>query len=176
MRVYLTGFMGSGKSTVGPRVAETLGYAYLDLDYVIAKEAGRSIPELFAAEGEAAFRTAEREALHRTAQYDRLVVALGGGALVDAENLPWALAHGLVVYLRVGAGELVRRLYDDRDRPLLLNEDGQPRDRDALKAHVEALLAARDPFYRQAHVTVDAGAPSVTETVDAVVRAIAGEG
>src|ERR1700683_4779598 len=83
-RIVLTGFMGSGKSTVGPLLARQLGWKFVDADDVIAAEAGATIPEIFAREGEAAFRERERAAIARLASEDALVLALGGGAIEDA--------------------------------------------------------------------------------------------
>src|SRR5208282_4965089 len=83
-RLVLTGFMGSGKTTVGPLVAERLGWSFVDVDDVIAAEAGCSIPELFRRDGEAAFREREHDAIARLAGGDALVLALGGGAIEDA--------------------------------------------------------------------------------------------
>ncbi|HKL87422.1 MAG TPA: shikimate kinase, partial [Salinibacter sp.] len=104
MRIYLTGFMASGKSTVGPKVAARLGCTFLDLDRLIAVHDGRSIPEIFAQDGEGRFRELETAALRKTVDTDNLVVALGGGALVDEENRAFAKEHGRVVYLEVDAG------------------------------------------------------------------------
>src|SRR5580704_7456609 len=83
-RIVLTGFMGSGKTTVGPLVAERLGWRFVDVDDVIAAEAGCSIPEIFRDEGETEFRRLERETIVRLASGDALVLALGGGAIEDA--------------------------------------------------------------------------------------------
>lgn len=170
MRIYLTGFMASGKSTVGPRLAGRLGLDFLDLDTVIEAQAGRSIPDIFEAGGEPAFRQREAEALRATAQQGGIVVALGGGALVDADNLAFAKAHGTVVYLRVPVDELVRRLEDQAtERPLLQDETGTPLSVEAMRTRIASMLADRRRFYEQAHVAVDAAQP-VEQVIAAVVR------
>ncbi len=154
--------MGCGKSTVGPLVAEALGYAFVDLDDVIEAQAGRPIRALFEAEGEAAFRRMERAALRATAQQERVVAALGGGALANEENLRWALRHGCVVYLKVSAETLARRLsryVGSSDRPLLLDARGTPLSEADLRARIEEMLAERRPFYERADVIVEADAP-----------------
>lgn len=172
MRVYLIGFMASGKSTVGPKVAARLGHSFLDLDHLIEGEAGRSIPEIFAEEGEAAFRALETDALHQTADTDNLVVALGGGALVDDENRAFAKAHGRVVYLEVNAETVLERVGDEADeRPLLQDNEGTPLPRKKMRARIERMMTDRAPSYAAAHVTVDATQP-VSDVVDAVVEAI----
>ncbi len=172
MRIYLTGFMASGKSTVGPRVAERLGLGFLDLDDLIEARAGRSIPEIFAEQGEAGFRRQEAEALRATARREDVVVALGGGALVEADNLAFARAHGTVVYLRVPVEELARRLEGQAaERPLMQDASGTPLSPAAMRARIDSMLAARRRFYEQAHVTVDAARPA-DEVAAAVARRV----
>ena len=170
--MYLTGFMASGKSTVGPRVAERLGLDFVDLDAQIEAQAERSIPVIFEQDGEAAFRQLEVEVLRATADQSDVVVALGGGALVDADNLQFAKAHGTVVYLRVPADELLRRLKHEADeRPLLQDESGEPLSEAAMRAKIERMLRARRSFYEQANVTVAAD-QSVEKVVAAVVNSV----
>ncbi len=176
-RIFLTGFMGSGKSTVGPIVANVLGYDFVDLDAAIEAQAGKPVQRIFAEEGEAAFRALEAEALRATARRDRLLVAVGGGALTFEENLAWALAHGTVVYLRVSLDPLIRRLRRGRAvRPLLRDEAGKRLSHQALREKVRALLEHRERFYLRAHVVVEIGNRRVGHTVDAVVRALHRQG
>ena len=172
MRIYLTGFMASGKSTVGPRVAERLGASFIDLDAQIERRTGQSIPELFAEGGEAAFRAEEAAALRATAEQDAAVIALGGGALVDDANRAWALQHGVVVYLRVAVDTILDRVADQaQHRPLLQDDAGAPLPRNAMRARITQMLRQRRPLYEEAHVTVDAGqAPDVVAA--AVVKAV----
>ena len=172
-RVYLTGFMGSGKSTVGPILANVLGVGFRDLDADVVRAAGRPIAAVFDTEGEAGFRAREAEALRATAATDGAVVATGGGALVQPRAMAWAKAHGAVVYLRVPLDALVARLARTKNvRPLLVGPDGERLSEDALRPRVAALLDAREPVYRQAHVVVEPDARGVGYTVDAVARAL----
>ena len=168
-RIYLTGFMGSGKSTIGPLLAEALGYAFVDLDERIEAEAGRPIRGLFAEEGEAAFRALEARLLRASGAWTETVVALGGGALTFEANLQSARAQGAIVYLHTSVDELARRLRQDgTDRPLLLDDTGNLLSPDALRHRIETMLARREPFYRRAHHTIDAteGAPAtITKTI-----------
>ena len=159
-RVYLTGFMASGKSTVGPLVADRLGYRFADLDWLIEARAGRTIPALFASGGEAAFRKAEAEALAETTRGEGVVVATGGGALVDPANLRTARAAGTVVWLRASVPVTLARLGDAAGRPLLHDRAGRPLAGDALALRVRRLLADREPFYAQADLAVDADGPA----------------
>lgn len=173
VRIYLTGFMASGKSTVGPHVAERLGCPFIDLDERIERRAGQSIPALFAGSGEAAFRQIEAEALCATAEQDEAVVALGGGALVDDANRAWALQHGCVVYLHVSADTILERVADQAEhRPLLQDDAGVPLSPEAMRARIEQMLRKRRPLYEEAHVTVDAAQPpeAVTKAVVEAVR------
>ncbi len=164
-RVYLTGFMASGKSSVGPLLADRLGYRFVDLDWLVEARTGRTIPELFAEDGEAAFRVAEADALAETANGTGLVVSTGGGTLVDPANLRTARAAGAVVWLRTSEATTLTRLKNPWGRPLLADPQGRPLRGDALSARVRSLLAAREPFYAQADVVVDADGPR-----DAVAR------
>jgi shikimate kinase len=171
-RLYLTGFMGSGKSTVAEALAYRLGYTFIDLDRLVAVLAGRSLPDLFA-EGEAVFRAAERETLDRTLDKRQIVVATGGGTLVAPGAMEAAQAVGRVVYLRVSVGTLAARLEADlAPRPLLQGPDGQPLRGEALRARVEALLAERAPRYEQADVVLDADGQTPREIALAALHAL----
>lgn len=164
--------MASGKSTVGPKVAERLALSFLDLDRHIEEEAERSILSIFEEEGEEAFRAYETKALQHTTNADDLVVALGGGALVDADNRAFAREHGWVVYLKVPPQTVIERVGEEADeRPLLQDEEGTPLPRDHMRTRVQEMLADRASTYAEAHVTVDATG-SVGDVVDAVVAAV----
>ena len=158
--VYLTGFMGSGKSTVGPLVADLLGYKFVDLDWLVEAREGRTVADLFA-EGEPAFRAAEARALAESTRRGGLVVATGGGTLLDAANLRRARAAGAVVWLRASPAVTLDRLADTSGRPLLTDATGAPLRGEALAARVRELLAVRAPVYARAGLAVDAdGAPA----------------
>jgi shikimate kinase len=172
MRIYLTGFMGSGKSTVGPRVAARLGQPFLDLDRLIRAHDGRPIPQIFAEEGEAGFREKETAFLRKTAETQDLVVALGGGALVDADNRAFAKEHGRVVYLEVSPATVAERVGEEADqRPLLQDEEGTPLAGAALQTRIESMLDERRRSYEAAHATVDANA-SVEAVETAIVETV----
>jgi shikimate kinase len=160
MHIYLAGFMGSGKSTVGPLAAEELGLDFVDLDDVIEASVGQSIPAIFAERGEAAFRRMETDALHATAHRADAVVALGGGTIVDDANRSFARSNGLLVYLKVSAGTIIERVAEGAaHRPLLQDETGTPLSMDRMRARIEQMLSARRAAYEAAHVTIDAGRP-----------------
>ena len=166
-RIYLTGFMASGKSSVGPLLADRLGYRFVDLDWLVEARTGRTVPALFA-EGEGVFRAAEADALRETAAGEGLVVATGGGTLVEPANLVVARMAGPVVWLQASVPVVVRRVGRARGRPMLADATGRPLRGDALEIRVRSLLAAREPFYAQADLVVDADG-----TADVVARDVA---
>ncbi len=171
--VYLTGFMASGKSSVGPLLARRLGRPYIDLDRIIIEKAGLSIPEVFAQFGEQRFRELESEALRETGAQEA-VVALGGGALAQPNNLAFAREKGVVVYLDASVDAILERLQQgDPDRPMLRGADGRPLTRKALRDRIRTLLESRVPYYEQAHFRVETTGKSVAAVVDEVVRRLA---
>ena len=120
--IVLVGFMGAGKSTVGPLLAAALGLPFADLDQVIEEQQGRSVRDIFAAGGEAAFRAVEREALASFLAGPDAVLALGGGAVQDPASQR-LLRPVSVVYLEVGYDEALRRVGGDAGRPMLARAD-----------------------------------------------------
>jgi shikimate kinase len=171
-RVILTGFMGTGKTEVGRRLARTLGWPFMDTDAVIESAAGRSVAAIFAEEGEAGFRARERDAVAQACQLPAAVIAIGGGALLDAENRRLLIAAGPVVCLRATPREILRRVGEARDRPLL-NGEGTASEAERL-ARIEALLAARAAVYALAAYAVDTDGRT-PDQVAAAVRAIVEE-
>jgi len=163
--LFLVGFMASGKSTVGRLVAARLGWEFRDLDRVIADAAGRTIPEIFAAEGEEGFRRRETEAVAEATALRNAVIATGGGAACREPNLSRMLAAGHVVALAVSPQEVVRRTQGRSNRPLL---DGAA---DPLAA-ATALLQARAPFYARAHATIQTQDLQPDEVAAAVMRVL----
>ncbi len=153
-RVFLTGFMGCGKSVTGALLANRLSVEFIDLDDRIAELAGCSIAEMFSEQGEKTFRRLESAALQSLP--NGIVCALGGGTFIDAENRAWSLKKAEVMYLRVGIPELVRRLLADRtERPLLQDQEGRPLDVVQMEDRIRCLLEEREPVYRQAHQTIN---------------------
>lgn len=154
-RIYLTGFMGSGKSYVGPLISEELGYTFIDLDELVEEIAGMQVKTIFRRLGEPYFREKEREALHLTAEMQHCVISCGGGVPCFFDNADWINAHGLSVFLDIPVPELIRRLEGwIEDRPLL-REIG----RYALEPFVEERLAERRPFYEKSAVRCKSSEP-----------------
>lgn len=153
--VFLVGFMGCGKSTLGKKLAAKLGCPLYDTDRETEKLAGLPIPQIFARYGEAFFREKETEVLHLVAELpeaDFRIVVTGGGLATHHDNMDWMNGHGRSVYLSLPPEVLVSRLKEDPNRlvrPLLqpFRTDGQ------LRQFVTQKLAEREPFYRQATLT-----------------------
>ncbi len=157
--IFLIGFMASGKTTVGRLLAERLDWTFVDLDKVIEDAAEKTIPEIFAAEGEAGFRKLETATLREVAKRRKIVVATGGGAPCREENIDTMLQAGRVFWLEVSAEEAVQRAGKESGRPLL-DDAADP------VAAARDLLAARRPFYERAHGHVGTSGSSPKEIVD----------
>jgi len=162
-RIVLTGFMGSGKSTVGPLVAARLGWSFIDVDDVIETEAGAPIAELFARRGEAQFRDREHETIVRLAAGEGLVLALGGGAIERAETRALLLTSTgtLLVHLEVKLSTTLNRCAGtEHTRPVLADQ-----------ANLARRYDLRLPLYRTAHFSIHVDALSPEEVVDAILEA-----
>lgn len=158
----LTGFMGTGKSSVGRLVADQLRFTFLDTDDVLVSRAGKPITEIFAQEGEAAFRQKECALVQELALRTRTVIATGGGLPVNPANLASLKTHALVMCLWASPEKIWERVRGQNHRPLL-------NDPDAL-AKLRALLEAREPFYRQADVLVNTEMRSLREVAHQVIH------
>lgn len=169
-RVYLTGFMGSGKSTSGPLVAERLGYRFLDLDDEVERAAGVSISDLFARRGEPVFRALETAVLCEAAEQEHVVVATGGGALANEGNLLMAETSGFIVYLKLPPTVLASRLHDPAGRPLLHEEEGRPMTRQEIIDRLSELIDQRERFYQQADAVIEADGMTPSEVAAAIVE------
>ena len=157
--VYLTGFMGAGKTTVGRILAQRLCLSFLDLDDYIQLQSGRSIPDIFDQDGEDYFRSLEKEALLSVARIESTVVATGGGAVLAPENRQLMKDGGYVVYLAASSTTLQHRLGDPGPRPLLAEPSG-----------LEALLARRLPLYQEADISVSTDAATHDQVADSIVK------
>ncbi|MEN6478713.1 MAG: 3-dehydroquinate synthase [Anaerolineales bacterium] len=158
--LILTGFMGTGKTTVGQRVADQLGLRFVDMDALIVQRMGKSIPEIFAQLGESAFRTIERALCLELAQQHDLVIATGGGALVDDQNRQALARTGMLICLDCAPEEIVQRIGADSNRPMLQGDEPQRR--------VEMLLQARQAAYERIAYHLDTTHLTPEEAVRAV--------
>lgn len=152
MRVYLVGFMSSGKTTLGFQLARQLKMRFLDLDQYITNTEGDSVQEIFDKFGEPYFRKKEQEALHATFKLPQTVIATGGGTPVQYDNMDQMIKHGLTFYLKLPKEIIIHRIEKSaRERPLVKNKTAE-----ALDQFIETLFEKRKSFYEKAHFEVDA--------------------
>src|SRR5690606_26622914 len=145
MRIFLIGFMGSGKTTLGAKLASKLGYPFIDLDKTIEEQAGMSIREYFQQYGENAFRELEKQVLQNTEYPENAVIATGGGAPCFFDNMDWMNRNGVTIYLSMTPKALANRLEKGKDeRPLI--KDLSP---EGLIQYIASKLQERNTFYKQ---------------------------
>ncbi len=147
--LILTGFMGTGKTSLGKLLAEKLGRGFVDLDQKIEQDTGLSIPQIFEMYGEKYFRELEKKAVAEVSQRRNLVIATGGGTVKDEENISMLKSSGMMICLTTEPEEIFRRTERRGERPVL---DESAEDR---LATIKKLLAEREKFYAQADYTVD---------------------
>ena len=162
--IALVGLMGVGKSSVGRRLANTLGLSFRDADSEVETAAGRSIPDIFSELGEAEFRTGERKVIARLLDDPPHVLATGGGAVMDTRTRELIKAKAVSVWLKTDLEVLARRIGRKDTRPLLVGKDPM----EVLKAQAEA----RYPTYAQADITVETGDAAHHVSVDQLLRAL----
>jgi shikimate kinase len=158
----LIGFMGTGKSSVGQMVAASLHFTFLDTDHDIEVRARKSIAEIFAKDGEPAFREWEQCIVQELSQRKKTVISTGGGLPADEANLASLKSHAFVVCLWASPEKILERVRYQTHRPLL--NDPNP------LAKIRSLLAAREPFYRQADVLLNTEMRSVREVAQQVIH------
>ena len=160
--LFLVGPMGAGKSAVGRQLARLLHLDFVDSDEEVESRTGVDIPFIFEKEGEAGFRRRETTVIDDLSQQEGIVLATGGGAIMDPQNRNHLGARGFVVYLRTSVDQQLSRTRKGRERPLLRNDD--PR------AVLEALMATREPLYREiADLTVDTDSRKVRDVVNEII-------
>ncbi len=147
--LILTGFMGTGKTSLGKLLAEKLGRCFIDLDQKIEQDTGLTIPQIFEMYGEKYFRELEKKAVEEVSQRRNLVIATGGGTVKDEENIRMLKSSGMIICLTTEPEEIFRRTERRGERPVL---DESAEDR---LATIKKLLAERQKFYAQADYTVD---------------------
>ena len=152
MKIFLIGFMGSGKTTIGKKLANYLKYDFIDLDKLIESRAGMSIVNYFALHGEESFREMERDVLQNTLYPENVIIATGGGTPCYSDNMVWMNENGRVAYLSLPAKELASRLeHSKTDLPLIRHLKGEE-----LIEFISSKLEEREKFYNQARFVVSA--------------------
>ena len=158
--LWLLGLSGSGKSTVGPRLAQALGLPWLDTDAEIVRESGKSIPEIFDQEGEEAFREKESAVLAKVSAGPASVISCGGGIVLREANRQTMASTGLRIYLQADPATLARRIHSSRNRPLLFGKSPEET--------LAAQLAQRAPGYEESEIQIEVARLKPDEVVGAI--------
>jgi shikimate kinase len=168
MKIFLIGYMGSGKSTIGQLLSEKLGMDFIDFDKHIEQETGKTIPEIFDTEGEEKFRALEHEYLKNLLNKDHVVISLGGGTPCFHNNIELINKNGTSVYIEMSVDALLKRLSNARNkRPLIRNLNEVD-----MKYFIETNLEKRLPVYRQAHLSVCAENLSVEQLAEVIIQSV----
>jgi len=162
--IILTGFMGTGKSTVGRRLAARLGRRFFDTDTLIEKQAKTTISNIFSQKGEAYFRGLEKETIKRMCQKKAIVLATGGGAIVSEENAQRLKESGTVVCLTATPETIFERIRNNADRPLLQGQEPLEK--------IRALLATRAEAYTRADLTIDTSTLDIERVVETIISLV----
>lgn len=165
---YLTGFMASGKSTIGPIVANALGWNFFDLDKEIEKRENRKIKKIFEEDGEDYFRRKETEILKEISNGEKLIISLGGGTLIIKENREFIKKNGKLIFLRSSPEVAYRRLKNKRDRPILLADNNEEAAENVVIERIESLMKERMKYYQKADYFIDTDKESIGTTVDKI--------
>ena len=164
-RIFLTGFMGAGKSTIGPILASRLQFSFKDSDQEVQRLSGMSVTEIFSREGEKKFREWESRAVENLIQESNCVVALGGGSILDSKNRERIFSSGTVIYLKTSPRALSERLALS-DRPLLKEGKG------TLLERITKRLFEREPYYSKAHLQFETDKNSPEEIVEFIMMVL----
>ena len=164
MNIVLIGFMGTGKSAIGKKLAQRLRMGYLDTDELIEKREKRKIFQIFQEKGEGYFRKVETQVVKEVASRDNNVIATGGGVVLKEENVAALRKNGLIICLSADPETIWRRTANDSKRPLLEGKD--PRKR------IEDLLKTRKPYYQKADFTIETSKLSDEEVVERIITTL----
>jgi shikimate kinase len=169
---YLTGFMAAGKSTVGPILANTLGWEFYDLDKEVEKKSGLKIVEIFSQKGEDYFREMETGILKDLSLKDKIIISLGGGAIASKENFKIIKTTGKIIYLKSSPEIAYKRLRFKVDRPAFVFEGEEVPSKEKFLERINELLEARKKYYEQSDFIVDTDSQTVGKTVDIIAKFI----
>jgi len=170
--IYLTGFMGSGKSRIGKILAKKLCKDFFDTDDLIEGEYQKSVKQIFDMEGEQKFRESENKVIKRLSdQKGSIVISLGGGALVYIENQRIVQSTGILIYIKSGLEEIWQRVKNKTKRPLLLNE-GEMLNKEEFMTHATILMDQRKNGYEKADIVIDRTGLEAEDIVDILITKI----
>jgi len=160
--IILTGFMATGKSTVGRRVASIMNFGFIDTDSIIEKISGMNIPEIFEKRGEKYFRSIEKIAVKRASRLKNHVISTGGGVVLSPSNIVWLRRNGIIILLKARPEIILRNLGENKNRPLLF--ENNPEDK------IKELLVNREKYYNFSDYKIDVSDMSIEEAVSAVIE------
>lgn len=164
--VVLVGYMGTGKSSVGKYLAQRLNRQFIELDEEIVKKAGKSIPEIFAQDGEPVFRQIEAQVVAEWSQGENLVISTGGGAVINPKNVENLRKKGILIGLTARPEVILVRVEKDHNRPLLAVED--------RLGKIKEMLEQRAPFYQLADYTIDGSELTLREVGEHIIGFLGG--
>jgi shikimate kinase len=165
---YLTGFMAAGKSTIGPILANTLGWDFFDLDKEVEKHEGMKIVELFEQKGEDYFREIETTTLKKLSEDEGSIISLGGGAIASEVNFAIIKSTGKIIYLKSSPEMAYKRLRFKKDRPAFVFDGDEVPTKEQFLERINQLLDSRKKYYEQCDFIVDTDNQTVGKTVDII--------
>lgn len=169
---YLAGFMASGKSTIGPILANTIGWDFYDLDKEVEKKEGKKIVRIFEDEGEKYFRRVEEEILRDLSAEKHIIIALGGGTLMNLKNRRVINKSGRLIFLKSSPDALYKRLIHKRDRPVLFPVTDEEDTKRILSQKIKHLMNERIKYYEQADYIFDTDKESIGVIVDRIAKIV----
>ncbi len=172
MKIYLTGFMTSGKSTIGPILANVLGYDFYDLDREIEEREKLTVVEIFEKHGEKYFREAESKILNELSKKDNLVISLGGGTIVNQKNYDMMKNTGTIIYLKVSPETLYKRLKHKTDRPIFKDLVLNNKNEAEFIKRINQLMDNRKQYYEMADIIIDTELTPLGKTIDRIAKKI----
>lgn len=165
-RIFLIGYMGAGKTTLGKELAKQMNLSYIDLDHHIEQRYCQTVRKIFDEKGEDAFREIEKKVLEEVASFENIIISTGGGAPCFFDNMSLMKDTGLTVYLKATTDELIRRIeLNKQARPVLQNRSAEE-----LVSFIDEALKVRLPFYEQAHIHFDAEMMNTAEDIVALTE------
>jgi len=168
--IYLTGFTGSGKSTIGPLLSDAFSWTFVDLDKKIEAQIRKPVPVILREDGEMRFRTAETEILQRLQEETEMIVALGAGTIVNPINLQLVKESGILIYLMATPEDIFERIAHTEKRLLFLPDDSdQPLTDRALLQRIRWLMSIRIPYYLQSDIHIATSGKSIESILDEII-------
>ena len=169
---YLTGFMAAGKSTIGPILANTLGWDFYDLDKEVEKKLEMKVVDIFKQKGEDFFRKVETRILRELSEKSDVIISLGGGAIATEENFGIVKSTGKIIYLKSSPEMAYKRLRFKADRPAFIFEGVEIPSKEQFLERIQSLLNSRKKYYEQSNFIIDTDNQTVGKTVDLLAKYI----